>query len=42
MQDKLNSLLSLRQFDLSMDGLLPKEDVLCVLRYDPDIDLSTG
>ena len=25
-----------------MDGLLPKADVLCVLRYEPDVDLSTG
>ena len=42
MQDKVNSLLSLHQFDLSMDGLLPQADVLCVLRYEPDVDLSTG
>ena len=25
-----------------MDGLLPQADVLCVLRYEPDVDLSTG
>ena len=42
MQDKVNPLLSLHQFDLSMDGLLPQADVLCVLRYEPDVDLSTG
>ena len=42
MQDKVNSLLSLHQVDLSMDGLLPQADVLCVLRYKPDVDPSTG
>ena len=25
-----------------MDGLLPQADVLCVLRYEPDVDPSTG
>ena len=36
MQDKVNSLLSLHQFNLSMDGLLPQTDTLCILRYEPD------
>ena len=36
MQDKVNSLLSLHQFNLSMDGLLPQADTLCILRYEPD------
>ena len=41
-QDKVNSLLSLHQFNISMNGLLPQADMLCVLRYDPDVDLSVG
>ena len=36
MQDKVNSLLSLHQFNLSMDGLLPQADTLCILRYEPN------
>ena len=40
MQDKVNSLLSLHQFNLSMDGLLPQADMLCVLRYESNVDPS--
>ena len=40
MQDKVNSLLSLHQFNLSMDGLLPQADMLCVLSYEPNVDPS--
>ena len=36
-QDKVNSLLSITQFNLSMDGSLPQADVLCILRYEPGI-----
>ena len=39
-QDKMNSLLSLTQFNLSMDGSLPQADVLCILRYEPYIDTN--
>ena len=41
-QDKVNSLLSLHQFNISMNGLLPQADMLCVLRYEPDGDLAVG
>ena len=37
-QYKVNSLLSLHEFDLSMNGSLPQADMLCVLRYEPDIN----
>ena len=40
MQVKVNSLLSLHQFNLSMDGLLPQADTLCVLRYEPNVNRS--
>ena len=40
MQDKVNSLLSLHQLNLSMDGLLPQADMLCVLRYESNVDPS--
>ena len=40
MQDKVNSLLFLHQFNLSMDDMLPQADMLCVLRYEPNIDPS--
>ena len=33
-QDKVNSLLSLHQFNLAIDGLLPPADTLCILRYE--------
>ena len=36
MQDKVNSLLFPHQFNLSMDGLLPQTDTLCILRYEAD------
>ena len=39
-QDKVNSLLSLHQFNLSMDDLLPQADMLRILRYEPDGDFS--
>ena len=40
MKDKVNSLLSLHQFNISMDGLLPQADMLCVLRYESNVDPS--
>ena len=42
-QDKVNSLLSLHQFNLAMDGLLPQADTLCILRYElDDKDMEGG
>ena len=35
-QEKVISLLSSNQFNLSMDGLLPQVDTFCILRYEPD------
>ena len=39
-QAKMNSLLSFQHFDLSMDGLIPQADTLCILSYEPDDDPS--
>ena len=33
-QDKVNSLLSHRQLDPPMNGLLPQANVLCILRFE--------
>ena len=37
-QDKVNSLLASLEFDISMNGSLPKAYVLCILRYEPYIN----
>ena len=36
--DKVNSLLSLHEFDVLVNGSLPHADTLCILRYDPSMD----
>ena len=40
-QDKVNSLLSHHQFDPLMNGLLPQANVLCILRFEANINYGS-
>ena len=41
-QDKVNSLLSHRQLDPPMNGLLPQANVLCILRFEANVSCQVG
>ena len=40
--DKVNSLLSLYTFDVSMNGSLPHGDTFCMLSYEPPMERQEG